>query len=153
MKINSYQVADPQKLPYSSGVTWVLLFVCLLAVQYFLTMYLVTMRARMRTLTKDHMKQFAKEHSEAYGGQKPPQFGYPDSGNGRFAKKLPYLDWYDMNNGQRAQINFLEQITFVVGLALIMAANQKNRWASGVILAVYSADGNKNRIWCTSSMS
>jgi hypothetical protein len=54
------------------------------------------------------MKQFAKEHAEAFGGQKQTQFGYPDSGNGRYAKKLPYLDWYDMNNGQRAQINFLE---------------------------------------------
>ena len=74
------------------------------------------------------MAQFDKEHEEAFGaGTKAPDAGFPDSGNGRFAKKLPYADWFKMNNGQRVQINFLEHITFAI-LGPIVAGFQYG-WA------------------------
>ena len=65
------------------------------------------------------MRKFDEEHQKAFGLPKAPQYGYPDSGNGRYAKQLPYADWYKMNNGQRAQINFLEQITFILVCSLV----------------------------------
>ena len=93
---------QPDTLPYSQGFTWILLLIALLAVQYLMTMYLVTMRARIACFTQEFMAKFEMEHHNAFPGQKPPRHGYPDSGNGHFAKALPYADWYRMNNGQRA---------------------------------------------------
>ena len=46
--------------------------------------------------------------------EKAPEYGYPDTGCGYYGKKLPYADWFKMNNGQRCQINFLEQITYTL---------------------------------------
>merc|ERR1711862_112695 len=48
------------------------------------------------------------------GPVKAPIGGYPDVGSGFFSKQLPYSQWYDFNNAQRIQINFLERITFLV---------------------------------------
>ena len=67
----------------------------------------------------------------------PPQWGYPDTGCGRYGKALPYADWYAMNNGQRAQINFLEQFTFIVGMAVIAALYKPCAWYSFAFLVVY----------------
>ena len=37
--------------------------------------------------------------------------------------KLPYADWLHMNNGQRAQLNFLESLTFlIIGTFISMLA-------------------------------
>ena len=37
--------------------------------------------------------------------------GYPDMGNGRYAAKLSYKDWYIFNKAQRGHKNFLENLT------------------------------------------
>ena len=37
-----------------------------------------------------------------------PEFGYPDMGNGWFADKLTYEQWFLFNLDQRAHKNFLE---------------------------------------------
>ena len=34
--------------------------------------------------------------------------GYPDCGNGIYADKLSYEDWYKFNKKQRGHLNFLE---------------------------------------------
>ena len=66
----------------------------------------------------------------------PPQWGYPDSGNGYYGKRLSYGNWYDMNNGQRAQINFLEQITFIISITVISGFYYP-WWAFGLITAYW----------------
>ena len=101
---------------------WVLILVMAIALQYLITIYVFTMSARIKTFRGRIMEQFNKEHNEAFPEQqRAPQFGYPDSGNGRYAQKLPYADWYRMNNGQRCQINFLEHFNFVTLVPMIVA--------------------------------
>lgn len=73
------------------------------------------MRARIAAFNKDFMSQFDAQHREAFPHlQKAPDMGYPDCGCGYYGKKLSYDMWLKMNNGQRVQINFLEQITFTL---------------------------------------
>ena len=43
------------------------------------------------------MAQFDEEHEKAFG-TKASIGGYPDNGNGYFADRLPYGDWYTFNN-------------------------------------------------------
>ena len=92
--------------------------------QYILTTYLVTYRARIGAFRGRFMKQFNAEHKKAFPEkEKAPEFGYPDSGNGRFAKKLDYKDWFEMANGQRCQINFLEHLNFAILAPLLISLN------------------------------
>ena len=86
------------------------------------------MAARLNVFRRTFMRKFDDEHQKAFNLPKAPEFGYPDSGNGRFAKQLPYADWFKMNNGQRAQINFLEQITFFL-LCTVVIGLTKAEWA------------------------
>ena len=53
---------------------------------------------------------------------------------GYYGKRLPYGDWLKMNNGQRVQINFLEQITFtlVAGWIASLTYKQYALWAVSV---------------------
>ena len=37
-----------------------------------------------------------------------PKGGYPDMGNGRYAAKLEYKDWFTFNSHQRVHYNYLE---------------------------------------------
>ena len=120
---------------FSKNFVWVLLVLALIVVQYVLTMYFVTMRARINAFNKDFMSQFNKQHTEAFPHCKhAPEFGYPDTGCGYYGKRLPYADWLKMNNGQRCQINFLEQITFAL-LAGWIASLQYPVWAFWILVA------------------
>ena len=54
-------------------------------------------------------------HKKAFpDSAKSPEFGYPDSGNGFYGKKLAYPDWFRFQNAQRTQINFLEHMCFAI---------------------------------------
>lgn len=33
--------------------------------------------------------------------------GYPDSGSGFYSRNLSYEQWYELNNGQRAHMNYV----------------------------------------------
>ena len=68
------------------------------------------------------MKQFEQEHQEAFGCS-PDPYGNPDNGNGYYAEKLTYKQWYDFNNGQRAHYNFLETFTPLAVMHFICAIN------------------------------
>lgn len=139
MKMEIVALEPGTSYPYPMNFTWVLILVCLLAIQYMITMYAFTMRMRLKCFTPAFMKNFEAEHKEAFPERPtPPKFGYPDAGCGRYGKALPYGDWYDMNNGQRAQINFLEQITFIIGISLIAALQQDCTWYAMGFLAAYS---------------
>ena len=112
MEIRYVEAIEP-KLP--TPFVYVLITLSAICILYVVTTYAFTMRARTAAFTDDFMKQFDDEHSVAFEKQpKAPQYGYPDTGNGYFGMKLPYAAWYKMNNGQRCQINFLEQLTFAL---------------------------------------
>ena len=67
------------------------------------------MRARTQCLDSEVMSQFTEEHALAFGGAATvPKMGYPDCGDGYYSKKLSYANWFKMNNGQRAQLNYFE---------------------------------------------
>jgi hypothetical protein len=60
------------------------------------------MKARLAAFTVEFMSKFKDQHAEAFPNKpEPPQYGYPDSGCGRYGKALPYAQWFSMNNGQR----------------------------------------------------
>mmetsp|Transcript_83530 Transcript_83530/g.97667 ORF Transcript_83530/g.97667 Transcript_83530/m.97667 type:complete len:175 (+) Transcript_83530:39-563(+) len=85
-----------------------------LLVVYFLTFGALINNKRKKTFTKEFMeKHFGDEHKKVFGTG-APNGGYPDMGNGRYAQKLSYEQWYDFNNAQRVHYNFLEQIPVVV---------------------------------------
>ena len=52
---------------------------------------------RKQAFDKEFMtKYFAEEHEKAFGkGSTPDAQGYPDNGDGRYAKKLVYRKWYE----------------------------------------------------------
>ena len=79
----------------------VLFGLCAIVTLYLLTTYFFTMAARLSVFTPSFMKNFDEDHKKAFNLPTAPEYGYPDSGNGRFAKRLPYQDWFKMNNGQR----------------------------------------------------
>ena len=96
-------VAVPSdQFTFNKEQLWIYIISLGLCIMYLVASYGITMRIRGQVFNRKFMEQFDKEHAEAYGsGTQAPQFGYPDSGNGRFAKKLAYEDWFRMNNGQR----------------------------------------------------
>ena len=75
--------------------------------QYVLTAFAVTYRVRCQVFSRKFMEQFDAEHNAAFPDQKnapkfaipPRKVGYPDTGNGYYSKKLPYAEWFKMNNG------------------------------------------------------
>merc|ERR1719240_352505 len=68
---------------------------------------------------------FRDDHKKAYGNDEKinPQ-GYPDTGNGRFCKLLPYENWFLFNVMQRRHYNSLEML--IPLLPIIMAAGLAN---------------------------
>ena len=63
--------------------------------------------------------------------------GYPDMGNGRYAAKLSYKDWYIFNKAQRGHKNFLENLTITCVFLLVNGlANPKVSIALGSFLFV-----------------
>ena len=64
---------------------------------------------RAKIFNTDFMATFDEQHETEVGG-KAPRGGYPDTGNGKYSVKLSYAEWFEFNNAQRVQYNFLEQI-------------------------------------------
>lgn len=54
-------------------------------------------------------KYFGEQHKKAMG-QDIDALGYPDTGNGLYAQKLSYRDWYEFNVLQRIHLNNLEAL-------------------------------------------
>ncbi len=85
------QAATASEFNFSKPTIWVLLTIALIVFEYILVIYFFTMRARIQVFRRTFMRQFDKEHSEAFPHlDKAPEFGYPDSGNGYYGKRLPY---------------------------------------------------------------
>ena len=52
---------------------------------------------------------------------KAPQIGFPDSGHGRFAEKLEYKQWLEINSVIRSHLNQVEQLPMAMAFFLIGA--------------------------------
>ena len=121
---------------------WIYIICLASCIMYIVVAYAITMRIRMQVFDRKFMEQFDKEHAEAFGtegfgsSKQAPEFGFPDSGNGRFAKKLPYADWFRMNNGQRCQVNFLEHITFAI-LGPVVGGFAYAWWGLGCAILIF----------------
>ena len=90
------KIEVPDEYPYIVLCLIILSFMCVV------TGYAVTIPARMKYFNKEFLSQFEKEHKLAFGPEtKLSDGGYPDIGNGRYANKLEYLDWYSFNNSVR----------------------------------------------------
>ena len=87
------------------------------------------------------MQQFWAEHHEAFPEDTKEKFeksiGLPDMGNGYFAKKLGYKEWYHFNNAQRVHYNFLENLQLI--LILIFIAGLKQPLAALILGSIYFA--------------
>lgn len=99
-----------------------LLLVVLFMILYFFVLFCQG-KKRQQVFNAEFMAQFDSEHQEAFG-TKPSKGGYPDCGNGYYAQKLSYKDWYEFNNWQRAQNNFLETLTPVVVMTFMTAITE-----------------------------
>ena len=88
-------------------------------------------------------KHFADQHLQETGAP-IVKGGYPDMGNGRYAEKLSYREWYEFNLSQRVHYNFIEHIASVLillilgGIALPTAAGWLG-WAYFIGRVFYTA--------------
>lgn len=93
---------------------WVLFIELLIVLQLLIMTYSVVSPARIKTFTSKFMNEnFGEEFREIFK-RDPDPMGYPDMGNGRFSKKLPFADWYAFNNSQRAVYNYVENMPVVL---------------------------------------
>ena len=98
--------------------------------EYLAFIYVPVMTTRVSIMSGKFMSQFHKQHSkEIVEGHEAPMWGYPDTGNGYYCRKLPYAMWYKLNNTYRVQNNFLESITYAIIMSL----------AAGIKYPYYSA--------------
>ena len=72
-------------------------------------------------MTAEFMQEkFGDMHAQAFNGKhKVSTSGYPDTGNGVYAKALPYKAWVEFNTSQRAHLNMSETILPVIFWTLI----------------------------------
>lgn len=114
------QVAASQTPNMSAPFLLVLTGATLVVVEYVLVTMLITGKARGGIYTAEYMQQFAEEHKATFPNKPAvPKGGYPDTGNGYLSKHLSYAAWFKMNNSQRAQINFLEQMPYFLVTSVI----------------------------------
>ena len=107
---------NPNGATATIGVGITLLMVSLLMFIYFYAM----MRAGFkRTIfNKEFMAQFKEEATEM-NWEEIPTGGAPDNGNGYYADKLSYAEWYHFNNVQRTQLNSLE-LNFIMAIFMLV---------------------------------
>ena len=70
----------------------------------------------------DHDKikeKFGDEHQKHFKSD-PPKGGYPDHGDGMYGDMLTYKEWFNFTLDQRGHKNFLEQVTIIVFMILVI---------------------------------
>lgn len=92
-------------------------------------------RVRGKVFTEEFMqKNFGDEHKK-YFNEDIKKGGYPDMGNGLYARKLSYEDWFTFNIAQRTHLNFVENIGLVIPALLL--AGLSLPFASAILGGVY----------------
>ena len=100
----------------SSSYSLVIFGNLLIAIQLLVIIYIV-IKKRVDIFKGRFMKQFEEEHKKAFS-LPAAKLGYPDTGNGRYSKKLSYKEWYIFNCAQRIHHNYLEGFALVVVTSL-----------------------------------
>ena len=104
--VSYISIEVPEMYPYVLGVTGWVTFQCLLV-------GFASGAKRSTIFNKEVMhKNFGQEHHK-YFKTSAPAGGYPDHGNGLYAQKLSYKDWFEFSLDQRAAKNFLEMTTLL----------------------------------------
>eukprot|EP00008_Paramoeba_atlantica_P004074 CAMPEP_0201475150 /NCGR_PEP_ID=MMETSP0151_2-20130828/600_1 /ASSEMBLY_ACC=CAM_ASM_000257 /TAXON_ID=200890 /ORGANISM="Paramoeba atlantica, Strain 621/1 / CCAP 1560/9" /LENGTH=178 /DNA_ID=CAMNT_0047855165 /DNA_START=90 /DNA_END=626 /DNA_ORIENTATION=+ len=68
---------------------------------------------RYRVFSQEYIDQNLKDENEALvaANKEPIKVGcHPDNGLGRLSANLPIADWFDLQNAQRAHLNYLETL-------------------------------------------
>ena len=79
----------------------------------------VCVPARLKYFTPEFMEQFNEEHKQHFPESGASRGGWPDSGDGRYSKKLDYKDWVDFNNKMRVHQNFVEALPLIITTLLL----------------------------------
>ena len=74
---------------------------------------------RISTFNNEMMDLGFNEITQKTIGDDVARYGYPDDGNGRYIKDLPYVDWYYMNVARRTIMNNTENIVVLLPLSLV----------------------------------
>ena len=97
---------------------------------------------RMVTFNKATMESLRREFSTTSGisdeTEAVPNQGYPDDGNGRFAKSLDYYYWVVFNRAARGYLNSTEQIANFV-LSILLCGIFQPVWAGWLGLLIGAA--------------
>ena len=75
---------------------------------------------RAKLFDHDKIKEKYGEEHQKHFKTEPPKGGYPDHGDGFYGDMLAYQDWYNFTLDQRGHKNFLEQVTIIVFLILVI---------------------------------
>ena len=140
--------AIPKDYLYTIGAT-------LLMGTHYIVLGLLTSVTRAKYFPQSWMEEkFGKEHEAAFG-EKIRGGGYPDIGEGRYAKALGLQKWEEFNNAFRGFQNYKENITMYIGITLLtglyfplFAAGGCAALAAGRILYAigYSCKGANSRL-------
>ena len=122
------------KLTLPDTYPFVVALAVFIAFECIMVGFIVAGGARSKTFTRQWMEDnFGKEYMTAEGlGENKKvddlKGGYPDCGNGYYAKNLTYKQWLEFSVAQRGHLNFLEQLTISTFLLCL----------SGISLPIYS---------------
>ena len=87
------------------------ILVITLVLQCHLLGLILGISARKDHLDFETLNKFKTIHESEIGkDRKVDKLGYPDNGNGKFSKSLPFRNWYLLNAKMRKHFNFLEMI-------------------------------------------
>ena len=79
------------------------------------------MSQRKKHFSEDFLNKNFGEVSKKELGVLPAKLGYPDTGSGRYSKKLGLDAWIEFNKSMRAHLNFVEMIPVFIFFILLAA--------------------------------
>ena len=103
-------------LEVPQGYAVILLLIIVSAFQLIMAGF-AAMGPRKKVFTKEFFEKNFPEELKA--GKIDLKAGYPDVGSGKYAMALTHDQWKDVNNAQRAHVNFLEVFAPMVAFFLI----------------------------------
>ena len=113
MSLDYIRITIPEYYPYVLLTAGTIAFQCLL-------IGFGAGGKRSSLFVHDKIKEkYGEEHQKNFKAD-PPKGGYPDHGDGLYGDMLSYKDWYNFSLDQRGHKNFLEQVTIIVFLLLVI---------------------------------
>ena len=122
-------------IPYEFPLT--LIAITIICMECVVIGFAGTGPARKAAFNPEFMKQFQSEHEAAFPGTEVSVGGFPDGGEGRYSKKLPYGDWVHFNNAVRVHKNFVEGLPLLIStLAICGLLAPKGAVTVGFLIAI-----------------